>query len=240
MNAKFLAIYMADLLFSDAPGIVELMPEALARRVRAAARPTRYRDGQLIHARGDLQRGLSIVRSGAVRFGNAGDDGSYVTTTVMGPGQSFGEFTLFGDLPRTHDATAVGVTVIDSLDHVRVNRLLVEAPELWRILLVATTKRLHDALELLDDFRRLPLPALAAKLLLTLPPSKQDPAAVACNQADLAFSLGVSRVSIGKALAHLQKEKLLVLGYRTIRIRDRAALKRWLAKQRVLSPVTSA
>jgi CRP/FNR family cyclic AMP-dependent transcriptional regulator len=230
---------MADLLFSDAPGIVELMPEALARRVRAAAKPTRYRDGQLVHARGDLQRGLSIVRSGSVRFGNAGEDGSYVTTTVMGPGQSFGEFTLFGDLPRTHDATAVGATTIDYLDHVRVNRLLVEAPELWRILLVATTKRLHDALELLDDFRRLPLPALTAKVLLTLPPSEEGSALVACNQADLAATLGVSRVSIGKALAQLQKAGLVVLGYRTITIRDRAVLKSWLAKHRVLSPVAS-
>jgi CRP-like cAMP-binding protein len=146
---------------------------------------------------------------------------------------------LFGDLPRTHDATAVGATVIDSLDHARVDRLLIEAPELWRILMVATTKRLHDALELLDDFRRLPLPALTAKLLLTLPPSKEDAALVACNQADLAFTLGVSRVSIGKALAQLQKANLLVLGYGAIRIRDRAALQRWLAKRRVLSPVAS-
>jgi CRP/FNR family cyclic AMP-dependent transcriptional regulator len=228
---------MADLLFSDAPGIVELMPDALAGRVRAAAKPTRYQDGQLVHARGDLQRGLSIVRSGAVRFGNAGEDGSYVTTTVMGPGQSFGEFTLFGDLPRTHDATAVGATVIDYLDHARFQRLLADAPELWRILMIATTKRLHDALELLDDFRRLPLPALTAKLLLALPPSKADLTLVACNQADLAFTLGVSRVSIGKALAQLQKAGLLVLGYRMITIRDRAALKRWVAKHRVLSPL---
>lgn len=230
---------MADLLFSDAPGIVELMPEALARRVRAAAKPTRYQDGQLIHARGDVDRGLSIVRSGAVRFGNAGEDGSYVTTTVMGPGQSFGEFTLFGDLPRTHDATAVGTTVIDRLDHTRVKRLLAEAPELWHILLVATTKRLHDALELLDDLRRLPLPALTAKLLLTLPPSETNPAQVPCNQADLAFSLGVSRVSIGKALAQLQKAGLVALGYRTITIRDRAALQRWLAQRRQLAPLRS-
>ena len=229
---------MADLLFSEAPGLMELMPEPLARRVRAAAKPTRYRDGQLIHTRGELQRGLSIVRSGAVRFGNAGDDGSYVTTTVMGPGQSFGEFTLFGDLPRTHDATAVGATVVDSLDQARLNRLLVEAPELWRILMVATTKRLHDALELLDDFRRLPLSALTAKLLLTLPPSEEDAAAVTCNQADLAFTLGVSRVSVGKALAQLQKAGLVILGYRTITLRDRAGLKRWVAKHRVLAPLT--
>lgn len=219
---------------------MRLMPEPLARRVRDAAKPIRYRDGQLIHARGELQRGLSIVRSGAVRFGNAGEDGSYVTTTVMGPGQSFGEFTLFGDLPRTHDATAVGATVIDFLDQARVGRLLAEAPELWRILLVATTKRLHDALELLDDLRRLPLPALTAKLLLTLPRSREDPAAVRCNQADLAFTLGVSRVSIGKALSHLQEAGLVVLGYRTITIRDRTALRRWIARHRVLAPLRPA
>jgi CRP-like cAMP-binding protein len=104
--------------------------------------------------------------------------------------------------------------------------------------MIAATKRLHDALELLDDFRRLPLPALTAKLLLSLAPSKHDPALVECNQADLAFTLGVSRVSVGKALAQLQRAKLLVLGYRTIRITDRAVLKSWLEKQRVLSPLS--
>jgi CRP/FNR family transcriptional regulator, cyclic AMP receptor protein len=229
---------MADLLFSDAPAVTDLMSEGLLRRVRAAAKAITYRDGELIHARGDLKPGLSIVRAGAVRFGNAGSDGSYVTTTLMGPGQSFGEFTLFGDLPRTHDAIAVGPTIVDQLDRARVNRLLADTPELWRALMIATTKRLHDAVELLDDFRRLPLPALAAKVLLSLPHSPGDDAVVECNQSDLAFTLGVSRVSVGKALAQLQQAGFLVLGYGTITIVDRAKLERWLAKHRVLAPLT--
>jgi len=229
---------MPDLLFfSYAPGIVDLMPTDLIARVRAAARTVRYRDGQLIHGRGDAKPGLSIVHSGAVRLGNAGVDGSYVTTAVIGPGQSFGEFTLFGGLPRTHDATAVGPTTVDQLDRTRVNALLAEAPDLWRILMTATATRLHETLELLDDFRRLPLPALTARLLLTLPASGDDPQVVACNQGDLAFSLGVSRVSIGKALAKLQEHQFVVLGYGFIRITDRDALEAWLAQQRVLAPV---
>jgi len=72
-----------------------------------------------------------------------------------------------------------------------------------------------------------------------LPTAKEDPALVECNQANLAFTLGVSRVSIGKALAQLQRANLLVLGYRTIKIADRAMLKRWLEKHRMLSPLGS-
>lgn len=71
-----------------------------------------YTDKQMIHCRGDQKPGLSIVKSGTVQVGVSGADGTFVLTTILGPGECFGEFTLFTELPRTHDIFAAGDTYI--------------------------------------------------------------------------------------------------------------------------------
>ncbi|WP_417470523.1 Crp/Fnr family transcriptional regulator [Maricaulis sp.] len=228
---------MSDLVDFGVPALGELLTPRLARLLREGGTPVRYRDGALIHERGDIKPGLSMVRSGSVRFGNPGQDGSYLVITVMGPGQCFGEFSLFADLPRTHDAVAIGETVVDQISRTAFDAILAAEPELSRIMLTAVTGRLHAAMELIDDMRRLPLPVRAAKLIWQLAHAGGDPAQVRCTQTELAFALGVSRVSSGKALASLQARGLVELGYGRIAIPDPAALAGWIRARAALSPL---
>lgn len=224
---------MPDLLdFGGAP-LMEFASRRLGGKIRAAATAVRYQDGAVLHAHGDDKPGLSIVRSGAVRFGLVDADGTYIATSLLGEGHCFGEATLFAGRARTHDAVAVGETVIEQIDKARFDRLFDQEPDLARALLNATTRRLYSALDFMDDLRRLPLPARTAKLILSMARSAQRDGYVECNQADLAFTLGVSRVSIGKALAILQDEKLVILGYGRIDIPDTARLHAWIARRAV-------
>ena len=227
---------MADLLDFGMTALGDLLTPRLAARLREGGTPVRYPDRALIHARGDIKPGLSMVRSGSVRFGNPGSDGSYIVITVMGPGQCFGEFSLFADLPRTHDAVAIGETVVDQISRAAFDAILDEDPELSRVMLTAVTGRLHAAMEMLDDMRRLPLPVRAAKLIWQMSRSSPHPSAcVRCTQTELAFALGVSRVSSGKALAVLQKLDLVEPGYGQIGIPDRERLEAWIGARAKLS-----
>ncbi|MEO1240379.1 MAG: Crp/Fnr family transcriptional regulator [Pseudomonadota bacterium] len=220
---------MPDLLdFGGAP-LMEFASGRLRRGIRAAATAVRYQDGAVLHAHGDDKPGLSIVRSGAVRFGLVDADGTYIATSLLGAGHCFGEATLFAGRARTHDAVAVGETIIEQIDKARFDRLLDQEPDLARALLKATTRRLYSALDFMDDLRRLPLPVRTAKLVALMANSAEQDGSVACNQADLAFTLGVSRVSVGKALGDLQKEGILKLGYGKIDIPSRARLHEWIA-----------
>ena len=228
---------MADLLdFGTAP-LVSLLPEVLSARLSAAASVVEYEDGKTIHSRGDVKPGLSIVRSGAVRFANPGADGSYVTTSILGEGHCFGEATLFARSPRAYDAIAVGDTVIEQISKTRFDRIFDEEPELARILLIAMTQRLYSALGFLDDLRRLPLDMRTAKMIARMARSAKQSGEVECNQADIAFTLGVSRVSIGKALGSLQDEGVIVLGYGRIGVPDLALLDRWIEERSPLQPL---
>jgi len=222
---------MADILDFGITPLDELMPQSLRQELTKAAVTRLYKDGELIHARGDRKPGLSIIRSGAVRLCNFGADGSAITTAVLGRGQVFGEFTLLTDLPRTHDAIAVGRTAVDQVSKSAFEALAVREPDLMRILAGSTARRLHAMLELLDDFRRLPLPVLTAKILLGMSLRSGEGGAVECSQADLAVTLGVSRVSIGKVLKRLQADGLIVRRYGRIDIPDVDSLKTWIAER---------
>ena len=228
---------MADLLEFGAQPLTDLLSEALRQRLEAAAACVSYDDGETIHARGDLKPGLSIVSKGAVRFAIPGADGSYVTTSVLGPGHCFGEATLFARLPRTHDAIAVGDTSISQISKTQFDRILDDEPELARRMLEATTQRLYSVLDFLDDVRRVPLKVRAAKLISGMARTSKRPGMIEGNQSDLAFTLGVSRVSIGKALAALQQEEILALGYGYVFVPDLARLERWIAARSPLQPL---
>jgi CRP-like cAMP-binding protein len=222
---------MADLLDFGITPLDELLSKSLRQELGKAAVTRLYKDGELIHGRGDRKPGLSIIRSGAVRLCNFGADGSAITTAVLGRGQVFGEFTLLTDLPRTHDAIAVGRTAVDQVSKSAFEALAVREPDLIRVLAGSTARRLHAMLELLDDFRRLPLPALTAKILVGMSLRSGEGGVVECSQADLAVTLGVSRVSIGKVLKRLQADGLIIRRYGRIEIPDVATLKSWIAER---------
>lgn len=187
----------------------------------------------MIHSRGDAAPGLSIVRAGAVKVGNVGQDGSYLTTSVLGVGQCFGEFTLLAGLPRTHDATAVGATVVDQVPGKSFMRLYEAEVELSRALLTIALRRTHGLLEFVDDMRRLALPVRIAKFLL----HNSTAAEFVVRQEEIAFTFGVSRVSMGKVLKELELEGLIKRGYGRIQILDRSLLANWVTDRLVVTPV---
>jgi CRP/FNR family transcriptional regulator, cyclic AMP receptor protein len=177
-----------------------------------------YADGQLIQARGDTDPSLSIVKTGAARLGQVGMDGSYAGMAIFGPGQFFGEFTIFGGLPREFDAFAVGPTIIGHINGTRFDRLLDKHRGIRSYFLSFLAQRLHAALSFVDDLRHLPLPVRVAKTLHMMHQSDVGGASIKVTQTELADMLGVTRVSINKALAGLEEEGLISRAYGHINI----------------------
>ena len=117
------------------PAFLDRLAKPLAARLIEMASFIKYEDGQMIHSRGDTKQGISIVRSGLAYVGAYGQDGSFVLTSIFGPGQTFGEFTLFADLPRTHDVTSVGSTEIYQIAAPHFMKLYDSEPDISRALL---------------------------------------------------------------------------------------------------------
>lgn len=219
---------MADLMELGGWPLAALLPPASLARMRAAGSVERYSAGVLVHSRGSARVGLSMIREGRIRFGFVDGEGDKIEMSVLGPGHCFGEATIFAGLSRAYDAWAVGDTVVDYLSKPALLRLMDADPKITEALLNSMTRRLYTTLAFTDDLRRLPIHVHAAKLLLQMSQTADRPGVVNCSQADLADTLGVSRVSIGKALAKLQAAGLIKLGYGKIALPDVAAIEGWL------------
>jgi len=84
-----------ELIQLKSPTFLSLLPAPLVDKVTQAGTIIKYSDEQLIHSRGEIKPGLSIVRSGAVNVGVYGADGKFLMVAKLGPGETFGEFTIF-------------------------------------------------------------------------------------------------------------------------------------------------
>ncbi|MEM8936925.1 MAG: Crp/Fnr family transcriptional regulator [Pseudomonadota bacterium] len=211
------------------PPLLTLLSAAEIRDLVAAGEERRFTDNQNIHARGSDLPGLSVIKSGRVRFGIFGEDGRYIQTGLLGQGHCFGEATLFANMPRAYDADAVGETVILSVSKKKFDDLCDAHPGIAKALLVTLTSRLYEALDFADDIRRLSIETRIAKQLFRFVASGGfSSETIPVRQTDLAYALGLSRVSVGKALETLKRRGLIELGYGEIRIADRAGLENWV------------
>lgn len=211
--------------------LFELLPQRLVTAITSIAHIVKYSKGQLVHSRGDDRPGLSIVKNGSVNIGVYGVDGTFVMASMLGPGESFGEFTLFTELPRTHDVSAAEESEIYQVSSKKFLALCSQQPQILEALLKSSLVRNHILLEMLDAMRRLPLLERTAKTLLSLSYTSGSDTLIKCKQSDLAFALGVSRVTLGKVLKHLSELGLIEIAYGKIQFPDRAKLEKWLEQQ---------
>jgi CRP-like cAMP-binding protein len=218
--------------------LYEIGPE-LTQELAHASTLMKYTNDQIVHSRGAIKPGLSVVKSGSVNVGIFGVDGKFIPIAILGSGECFGEFTLFVDLPRTHDIHASGNTELYQLNSVQFNRLSVEHPEIIKALLKINLLRNHNLLEMLDSIRRLPLLERTASTLNALLNTSNSQSSISCTQDQLAFNLGVSRVSVGKALRILEQQGLIQIGYRKIDFPSLYKFKQWLHKNCNYAPLSS-
>lgn len=222
---------MPNKLRLESPGFLHLLPQEIINKLTQAGSVQHFHDKQLIHSRGDYKPGLSLVLSGTVYAAVGDPDGRLLIAGMLGEGHCFGEFTLFAELPRTHDISAVGATEILQIPAGTFIALFDAEPKIAQALMKSTLLRMHLLLEILDAMRRLPLIPRTAKILLTMLYSSGMLDYVPCKQSELADTLGVTRISLGKALKALQEKQLIKLGYGKIHFPDTHKFEQWVERE---------
>ncbi|MEL6447144.1 MAG: Crp/Fnr family transcriptional regulator [Pseudomonadota bacterium] len=220
---------------SDA-SLFAALPCSVRERLLLHGSRRTFADGTWLHRRGDTDRQLSIVIRGAVQLSNLGRDGRNVVIATLAPGDSFGEFPLFAGSPRFFDFRAVGETDLCVIGAATLEQLMSDDASVATAIITLLANRLQLALEIIDDERRLSLPARTAKALLRQPRDSEATDRITVTQHTLADELGVSRVALGKALTRLRQLGLVETGYGYIRIPDDTQIVKWLVEQ---SPIVA-
>lgn len=207
---------------------LDFLSESQTARLKANGHRRTLSDGQFIHSRGDNEPGISIIEKGAARAGIYAPDGGFILTSFIGPGHSFGEFTVFTDLPLSHDISAVGPTTLINIPAQRFLELCEAEPAYLSALLKATLLRSHVLIEMLHALRLLPLVPRVAKYLLILAPPRSTKAKLRFRQTDFAATLGLSRASMNRALSELEGFGLISRSYGSVEITSVRDLSAWL------------
>ncbi|MBO3087978.1 Crp/Fnr family transcriptional regulator [Cellulomonas dongxiuzhuiae] len=163
--------------------------------------------GDVLFHEGEPGDRLYLVRDGKIKLGRRSNDGRENLLAVLGPGEMFGELSLFDPGPRTATATVVADAVVLELGHRDLITWLADKPMVAEHLLQALARRLRRTNEALADLVFSDVPGRVAKALLDLSTrfgqQVDEGIRVAhdLTQEELAQLVGASRETVNKALA---------------------------------------
>ena len=215
----------------SSPLFAALDPRA-QHELRAQMVETRLPRGRALFSEGDPGDRLYVVTAGKVKLGRTATDGRENLLAIMGPGEMFGELSLFDPGPRTATATAVTDTTLIGLGNSDLQPWLTAHPEVAVQLLSALARRLRRTNEAMADLVFSDVPGRVAKALLDLARrfgvTTDDGVLVThdLTQEELAQLVGASRETVNKALADFAGRGFLRLEGRAVVILDLERLTR--------------
>jgi CRP/FNR family transcriptional regulator, cyclic AMP receptor protein len=185
-----------------------------------------------LFSEGDQGDRLYVIVEGKIKLGRSSSDGRENLLAILGPGEMFGELSLFDPGPRTATATSVGDSRLIGLGHDALEPWLLRHPEVAQKLLNALARRLRRTNETLADLVFSDVPGRVAKALLDLSTRFGKPAddgvlvAHELTQEELAQLVGASRETVNKALADFASRGWLRLEARAVVLLDIERLRR--------------
>ncbi|WP_338155598.1 Crp/Fnr family transcriptional regulator [Arsenicicoccus piscis] len=183
------------------------LDDEAAAALQAMMTPTRLTRGEVLFHEGVRGDALYIIIDGKVKLGRTSSDGRENLYAVLGPGEMFGELSLFDPGPRTLTATAVADTRLVGLGHDQLRAWVRQRPDVSMTMLTAIARRLRRTNELLADMVFTDVPGRVAKALVDLAQRFGRPAdegilvAHGLTQEELAQLVGASRETVNKSLA---------------------------------------
>jgi CRP-like cAMP-binding protein len=205
------------------------LPSVLAHDIVRLSHLRRVRSAML-YAVGDEPNGLFAVLSGEVLLSHSASNGQLGLLLVLRAGTWLGEASVLDGRPRYLDACATGRCDLLHLSMNAFRQLVDENPSHYRAFVDLLSRNYRLALDHIVSFGELPVALRLAQRLLFFSIAESDPGkpsnVVQLSQEQLASIVGVSRQALSAHLKDLERQGIISLGYKAIRIHKRAALER--------------
>ncbi|MBB2991727.1 CRP-like cAMP-binding protein [Mycolicibacterium iranicum] len=207
-GAALLGVAMPDLLELDDVDLVRL------------------RAGNEIFAEGDGDARLYLIEDGRVKVGRHDPDGRECLFTILGPGEVFGEESVFDPGPRSSSATAMTDVVALAVGRASLMNLTLANPQIAQSLLRILARRIRWTSGNITDTVFADVAARVAKHLLGLAQrfGRQEDGAMRVpmnlTQQQFAHLVGSSRESVNKVLCDFTERGWIRLGTDSILIRE--------------------
>jgi CRP/FNR family transcriptional regulator len=216
-------------VLSKAPLFAALDRESAAA-LRTSVTEVRLAKGQTLFSENDAGDRLYVVLEGKIKLSRTAADGRENLLSVLGPGEMFGELSLFDPRPRTASAIALTEARLAGLGHDDLRPWLTGRPEVALHLLRALAQRLRRTNDVIADLVFTDVPGRVAKQLLDLAErfGQKTEEGVRVHhdltQEELAQLVGASRETVNKALADFAQRGWLRIEAKAVLILDKERL----------------
>jgi CRP/FNR family transcriptional regulator len=220
-------------LLARVPVFSALAEDDLASIAEVAV-PRRLESGEVVFREGDESNTCYIVRSGQARAVREHQDGRSITLANFGPGDIFGELSMFDNERRSATVETLERTDVIAILGGDMRRLLGEHPDIAVKLVAALGRRLRETNERLARQSFQTVQSRVAAVLLQLVAvagaggANESDVLITSTQADLAQLAGSSRESASRFLAVLERAGIITQGRGKLIVHDPAALERYV------------
>jgi len=209
----------------DAP-LFSALDEHSAAALRESMTSETLKKGEVLFQEADQGDQLYLITDGKIKLSHTSGDGRESLFTVLGPGDMFGELSVFDPGPRTSTAIAVTDVEVLGLKHDVLKPWLTQRPEVAQSLLQALANRLRRNSETMSDLVFADVPGRVAKVLIQLNEKFGANSASGrlvahdLTQEEIAQLVGASRETVNKALADFVTRGWIRLETRSVLILD--------------------
>ena len=219
-------------LLTKAPIFEGLTPADL-EPLRAAARTRSFAKGAHLFREGDAGSHLYMVIDGEVMIGRVGEGGGQVVFAIAGPGDVFGELSLFDDEgERTADAQALKRTVCLVIAKAPLLRFLTAQPKLLLRIITSLSVYIKRKDAAMGDVAFLDISGRVASKLAELADTKGRQTSdgividLSFSQRVLAGMVGASRENVNRALRRFSDQGYIRQSARSITVLNHDGLRR--------------
>jgi CRP-like cAMP-binding protein len=204
------------------------LPESNRWALLAAAEFLNLHKGEMLYRQGDPPGGFFGVVSGSFKVSTLREDGREGILALIEAGNWFGETSLFDQLPRPHDVTALEPAEVLVVGRTAFEELIA-SPIFARAMGVLLSSRVRLLYGLVEDALLRSISTRVARRLMALARgdatlARDCRSILPVSQEQLAMMLGVTRQTLSKELKALERDGVLLVGYCRIEIRSLAAL----------------
>jgi CRP-like cAMP-binding protein len=183
----------------------------------------KYERAEIILLEGDPAQALFFLNRGAVKVFKTSPEGKEQILSIVRPGESFNDISVFDGGLNPASAQAMGEVDVYGIGRKDMEGLLKKHPEVARNVLQVMAKRVRELVVLVEDLSFRHVMGRVAKILLEYASDEAGPRP-RLTQQEIAAMAGTAREVVGRSLKALEQDGLIRLESHRVVINDRNAL----------------
>jgi len=183
-----------------------------------------FERGETILYEGDPAEALYFVVSGVVKVFKTSAEGKEQTLSIVRPGESFNDVSVFDDGLNTASAQAMGPVTLCQIKKSELKALLQDHPQIALNTIKVLAGQVRSLVSLVEDLSFRNVISRVARILLEYASdgTSQGPR---LTQQEMAAMAGTAREVVGRSLKALEEEGIIQLNRTRIVITDKDALR---------------